>query len=70
MSNEDIVTQKVADSLLYVGRSGYGFQKKKPYSCVRVDVKAGFPAKFKITPLITELIEGKWCDRSLETVSI
>ncbi|MBE9231770.1 metallophosphoesterase [Cuspidothrix issatschenkoi LEGE 03284] len=70
MSNEDIVTQKVADSLLYVGRSGYGFQKKKPYSCVRVDVKAGFPAKFKITPLITELIEGKWCDRSLENVNI
>ncbi|TAF03245.1 MAG: metallophosphoesterase [Nostocales cyanobacterium] len=63
-------TRKVADSLLYVGRSGYGSQRKKPYSCVRVDVKAGFPAKFIITPLVTELIEGKWCDRSLEPIVI
>jgi hypothetical protein len=63
-------TRKVADSLLYVGRSGYGSQRKKPYSCVRVDVKDGFPAKFIITPLVTELIEGKWCDRSLEPIVI
>lgn len=62
--------RKVADSLLYVGRSGHGSHRKKPYSCVRVDVKAGFPAKFVITPLVTEYIEGKWCDRSLESVII
>ncbi len=65
-NNTDISIRKVADSLLYVGRSGYGFDRKKPYSCVRVDVKEGFPAKFMITPLVTELIEGKWCDYSLE----
>jgi predicted phosphodiesterase len=59
-------TRKVADSLLYVGRSGQGSQKRKPYSCVRVDVKAGFPAKFIVTPLVTERIDGEWCDRSLE----
>jgi predicted phosphodiesterase len=63
-------TRKVADSLLYVGRSGYGYQRRKPYSCVRVDVKAGFPAKFMVTPLVTELVEGKWCDRSLEPIVI
>jgi hypothetical protein len=68
--NSNSFTYKVADSLLYVGRSSYGSQRKKPYSCVRVDVKAGFPAKFVTTPLITELIEGKWCDRSLESFII
>lgn len=66
----DNFTRKVADSLLYVGRSGYGSQKRKAYSCVRVDVKAGSPAKFVITPLITELVAGKWCDRSLESFII
>ncbi|NET71958.1 MAG: metallophosphoesterase, partial [Sphaerospermopsis sp. SIO1G2] len=63
-------TYKVADSLLYVGRSGQGDEKRKPYSCVRVDVKSGYPAKFVITPLVTEYIDGKWCDRSLEPIVI
>jgi hypothetical protein len=61
-----VSSRKVADSLLYVGRTGYGPERRKPYSCVRVDVKAGFPAKFIVTPLVTEQIEGEWCDRSLE----
>jgi predicted phosphodiesterase len=61
-------TRKVADSLLYVGRSGHGNEKRKPYSCLRVDVKAGSPAKFVITPLVTEYIDGKWCDRQLEPI--
>jgi len=65
-SNTDISIRKVADSLLYMGRSGYGFESKKPYSCVRVDVKGGFPAKFVMTPLVTELVEGKWCEQQLE----
>ncbi|HLO83871.1 MAG TPA: metallophosphoesterase [Nostocaceae cyanobacterium] len=63
-------TRKVAESLLYVGRSGHGFNRRKPYSCVRVDVKAGFPAKFIITPLVTERIEDKWCDRQLDPIII
>lgn len=69
-NNGDLSIRKVADSLLYVGRSGSGLESKKPYSCVRVDVKAGFPAKFMITPLVTELVEDKWCDRSLKSFII
>ncbi len=69
-NNTDISIRKVADSLLYVGRSGYGFERKKPYSCVRVDVKGGFPAKFVMTPLVTELVEGKWCEQQLESFII
>ena len=69
-NNRDISIRKVADSLLYVGRSGSGFERKKPYSCVRVDVKGGFPAKFMITPLVTELVDGKWCERQLKPLII
>ena len=69
-SNNDLSIRKVADSLLYVGRSGSGFESKKPYSCVRVDVLEGFPAKFMITPLVTELVEGKWCERQLKPLII
>jgi Calcineurin-like phosphoesterase len=65
-SNHDLSIRKVADSLLYVGLSGQGLERKKPYSCVRVDVKGGFPAKFMITPLVTELVEGKWRERQLQ----
>ena len=65
-NNGDLSSRKVADSLLYVGRSGSGFESKQPYSCVRVDVLGGFPAKFMITPLVTELVAGKWCDRQLK----
>jgi hypothetical protein len=61
-SNNDISIRKVADSLLYVGRSGSGLETKKRYSCVRVDVNGGFPAKFTVTPLVTELVGEKWCD--------
>ena len=63
---DDDVTRKVADSLLYVGRSGEGEETRKPYSCVRVDVKAGVPPQFIVTPLVTELVDGEWCDRQLE----
>ncbi|HLP87176.1 MAG TPA: metallophosphoesterase [Nostocaceae cyanobacterium] len=63
-------SRKVADSLLYVGRSGYGLNRRKPYSCVRVDVKPGFPAKFSIIPMVTEKIEDKWCDRLLDPIII
>jgi hypothetical protein len=69
-SNNDLSIRKVADSLLYVGRSGSGFESNKPYSCVRVDVLEGFPAKFIITPLVTELVEGKWCERQLKPLII
>ncbi|MCZ2201405.1 metallophosphoesterase [Cylindrospermopsis raciborskii] len=62
--------RKVADSLLYVGRTGYDLETKKPYSCARVDVKAGIPPQFVITPLVTELIEGKWCNKQLDAIII
>lgn len=59
--------RKVADSLLFVGRNGYGINKRLPYSFIRIDVKAGNPPKFTVRPFVAEWYRGEWCDRALET---
>ncbi|WP_333359723.1 metallophosphoesterase [Microcoleus sp. N3A4] len=56
----------IAESLLFVGRSGQGSHKRRPYSCLRIDVLDGCPPKFRIQPLIVERFEGKWHDLSIE----
>ncbi|MCL1474125.1 metallophosphoesterase family protein [Argonema antarcticum] len=53
-------TRKVAESLLFVGRSGQGLEKRRPYSFLRIDVKDGRPPKFIVRPFIAERIHGKW----------
>jgi hypothetical protein len=56
MENERLV----AKSHLFIGRNGHGFNKRRPYSCVRIDVKEGFPPKFIIRPLVAEWYQRKW----------
>lgn len=53
-------TRPVAKSHLYLGRNGYGFQKRRPYSFVRIDVKAGTPPKFVLRPCVSERFQQKW----------
>ncbi|BAZ28443.1 metallophosphoesterase [Cylindrospermum sp. NIES-4074] len=61
-------TRKVADSLLYVGRNGYGVQKRLPYSCVRIDVQQGSPPKFIVRPLIAERVGEQWYEYQMESL--
>ncbi len=63
-------TRKIADSLLFLGRNGYDKQKRLPYSCVRIDVKEGYPPKFIIRPLVAERYQGEWYNRELEPLVI
>jgi hypothetical protein len=65
-SGSETASRRVAESLLYVGRSGQGSHKRRPYSCLRIDVLDGCPPKFRIRPLIVERFEGKWLDISIE----
>ncbi len=58
--------RQVAESLLFVGRSGQGSHKRRPYSCLRIDVLDGTPPKFRIRPLVVERFEGKWQDIAIE----
>lgn len=59
-------TRKVARSLLYVGRSGRGSQKRRPYSFLRIDVQDGCPPKFIVRPFIAEWSQHQWSNSKIE----
>ncbi|MDB9378248.1 metallophosphoesterase, partial [Nodularia sphaerocarpa CS-585A2] len=52
--------RKVAESLLFVGRNGKKPHKHLPYSCVKIDVQAGTPPKFIVTPLVADRVGEEW----------
>ncbi|MEP0871307.1 metallophosphoesterase [Trichocoleus desertorum AS-A10] len=60
----------VARSLLYVGRTGAGTQKRRPYSFLRIDVKAGKPPQFVIRPYVSERVQRKWKNYAIEPFTI
>lgn len=62
--------RSVADSLLYVGRTGFGPHKRRPYSFIRIDVKQGTPPKFVIRPYVAERYRREWVERSLPPIEI
>jgi len=56
----------VARSHLYVGRTGQGTHKHRPYSFVRIDVKEGIPPQFVVRPYISTWSHHKWVNSQLE----
>lgn len=62
--------RQVARSLKFIGRNGRGSQKRRPYSCLRVDVRAGKPPKFVMRPYVAERERGRWHDYQLESFAI
>lgn len=56
----------LAHSLLFLGRSGSGRQKRRPYSCLRIDVCDGSPPKFRVRPLVAERYQGEWHNYEIE----
>jgi hypothetical protein len=50
----------VARSRLFLARSGRGSSLRRAYSALRVDVAAGSPPRFTLTPLVAEKAEGQW----------
>jgi len=56
----------VAQSLLFVGRHGHGVKKRRPYSFIRIDVKAGCPPRFVVRPFIAERFGREWSNSHLE----
>ncbi len=53
----------VARSKLFLGRTGRGSQKQRPYSFLRVDVLDQSPLKLRLQPFISERTHHKWRDR-------
>ncbi len=60
----------VAHSHLFIGRSGQGSQKRRPYSFIRIDVKDGYPPKFTLRPYIAEWYQRRWKEYALEPFTI
>jgi Calcineurin-like phosphoesterase len=56
----------VARSQLFIGRSGRGNQKRRPYSALRIDVKAGNTPKFIVHPLVAEWHQHQWHEPAIE----
>ncbi|WP_333470305.1 metallophosphoesterase [Microcoleus sp. herbarium12] len=65
-AGSETASHRVAESLLFVGRSGEGSHKRRPYSCLRIDVLDGTPPKFRVRPLVVERFEGKWQEIAIE----
>lgn len=60
----------VARSHLFVGRQGHGSEQRRPYSCLRIDVKDGCPPKFIIRPLVAERSQRQWHNYDIEPFAI
>ncbi len=61
-------SQQVATSHLFIGRQGYGSQKRRPYSGLRIDVKAGDPPQFIAQPIVVEKFQGKWNLHNIKSI--
>ncbi len=56
----------IARSQLFIGRTGQGAQKRRPYSFLRIDVQAGEVPKFVIRPFVAERSQGAWKHYAVE----
>ncbi len=56
----------VARSHLFIGRNGQGLQKRRPYTCLRIDVKDGCPPKFIVRTFVAEWYQRQWNNYEIE----
>ncbi|MEM1252752.1 MAG: metallophosphoesterase [Cyanobacteria bacterium P01_H01_bin.21] len=61
-------SQQVANSHLFIGRNGQGSKKRRPYSCLRIEVKTGDPPKFLVKPIVVEKFQHKWHQPDTDTL--
>ena len=64
------VSETIAQSHLYVGRSGIGTLKRRPYSFLRIDVQAGSQPKFVVRPFVSERFQRRWHDYAIKPFTI
>jgi hypothetical protein len=62
--------QLVARSHLFVGRNGHGYQKRRPYTSLRIDVKDGCPPQYIIRPLVAEWYQKQWHNYEMQSLTI
>ncbi len=62
--------RKVAIGQRFIGRSGQGSDKRRPYSGIRINVRKGNPLQFLILPFVAERHEHQWYYPEIEPLTI
>ncbi|PSB01527.1 metallophosphoesterase family protein [Merismopedia glauca] len=60
----------MARSEFFLGRSGRGNNKRRPYSAIRIDVGAGTPPQMTVQPLAIERTRNQWQRCALNPFSL
>jgi 3',5'-cyclic AMP phosphodiesterase CpdA len=60
----------VAQSHLFIGRTGKGSTLKRPYSGLRVEVNEGRPLRLSLIPIVAEKVNGKWDRYTLDPIEL
>ena len=61
--------EPVAECHLFLGRTGHGREKKRPYTALRVDIKyEGDRPQIILRPLVAERCQGKWKSYDVEPI--
>jgi len=68
--NADLSSEPIGQSQLYVGRSGSGRNRKRPYSFLRIDVQAGEQPKFVVNPYIAQWHKRRWHEYAINPFTI
>ena len=66
----EIDSEPIGQSHLYVGRNGKGKHKKRPYSFLRIDVKAGKQPQFIVNPFVAEWHQKQWHEYAIDPFTI
>jgi 3',5'-cyclic AMP phosphodiesterase CpdA len=64
--NADLNARGIGQSRLYVGRQGSGKKRKKPYSYLRIDVKAGDRPEFTVNSYVAEWYQRQWNEYAVD----
>ncbi len=62
--------RSVATSHWFVGRSGQGLYKRRPYSFVRIDVQGDKIPRFVVRPYVAERYRHQWYEQSLPIIQL
>ena len=64
--NADLDSEPIGQSHLFVGRNGKRKNRKRPYSFLRIDVKAGDKPQFTVNPHIAERYQNQWREYAIK----
>ncbi|MDJ0691730.1 MAG: metallophosphoesterase [Xenococcaceae cyanobacterium MO_188.B32] len=65
-ADTDDSSHPIGQSHLFLGRNGSGKNKKRPYSFLRIDVRAGDKPEFIVKPYVAEWHQRQWNEYAID----